>query len=136
LFLAFFDLSSLRTHFWPLPFPSENFGGHGKKVLRETADPPSPKLLPVRKATARRHGVTGDAMSRIQSKTERELQATRFRNASAWQARLPLRKERKGTKVFRNQVRSESTFISLVLCAEITTANGRLLKNRLVSIRV
>jgi hypothetical protein len=42
--LAFFDLSSLRTHFWPLPFPSENFGGHGKKVLRETGDPPSPKL--------------------------------------------------------------------------------------------
>jgi hypothetical protein len=34
---AFFDFSSLRTHFWPLPFPSENFGGHGKKVLRETA---------------------------------------------------------------------------------------------------
>jgi hypothetical protein len=53
LFLAFFDFSSLRTHFWPLPFPSENFGGHGKKVLRETADPPSPKLAPARKATAR-----------------------------------------------------------------------------------
>ncbi len=34
-FLSLF--SSLRTHFWPLPFPSENFGGHGKKVLRETA---------------------------------------------------------------------------------------------------
>jgi hypothetical protein len=30
-FLAFFDLSSLRIHFWPLPFPSENFDGHGKK---------------------------------------------------------------------------------------------------------
>jgi len=30
--LAFLDPSSLRTHFWPLPFPSENFGGHGKKV--------------------------------------------------------------------------------------------------------
>ena len=30
-FLAFFDFSSLRTHFWPLPFPSENFGRHGKK---------------------------------------------------------------------------------------------------------
>src|SRR6266446_2426819 len=43
IFLAFFDLSSLRTHFRPLPFPSENFGGHGKK-LRETGDAPSPKL--------------------------------------------------------------------------------------------
>jgi len=30
--LAFFDLSSLRTHFRPLLFPSENFGGHGRKV--------------------------------------------------------------------------------------------------------
>jgi hypothetical protein len=28
--LAFLDLSSLRTQFWPLPFPSENFGWHGK----------------------------------------------------------------------------------------------------------
>jgi len=31
LVLAFFDLSSLRTHFWPLPVPSENFSRHGRK---------------------------------------------------------------------------------------------------------
>jgi hypothetical protein len=30
--LAFFDLSSLRSHFWSSPFPSGNFGGRGKKV--------------------------------------------------------------------------------------------------------
>jgi hypothetical protein len=88
-------------------------------------------------AFAERKGVTGDAdVTDSEEKRKRGLEATRLRNASAWQARQPLRKERKGTKVFRNQVRSESTFVSLVLCAEITTANGRLLKNRLVSIRV
>ena len=47
--LAFFDFSSLRTDFWPLLFPSENFGGHGKKSLRETADALSPKLPPTGK---------------------------------------------------------------------------------------
>jgi hypothetical protein len=67
----------------PVPFPSENFGGHGKKVLRKTADAPSLKLPPPRKATARRDGVRGDAMSRIQSKTEKEVQATCLRDTSA-----------------------------------------------------
>ena len=42
--LAFFDLSSLRTHFWPLPFPSENFGGRGKKVTGDRGPRLSPKL--------------------------------------------------------------------------------------------
>jgi hypothetical protein len=74
-----FELSSLSKHFWPFPFPSENFGRHGKKVLRQTANPPSAKLPPARKATARRDSVTGETMSRIQSKTERELQAIRLR---------------------------------------------------------
>ena len=31
-----FAFSLLRIHFWPLPFPSENFAGHSKKVY-ETA---------------------------------------------------------------------------------------------------
>ena len=30
----------------------------------------------------------------------------------------PLRRETKETKVFRNQVRSESAFVSLLLCAQ------------------
>ena len=29
LFSPSFDFSSLRTHFWPLPFPSELHGLHG-----------------------------------------------------------------------------------------------------------
>src|SRR6266446_9500789 len=48
--LAFFDLSSLRTHFRPLPFPSENFGGHGKKLCGR----PGTRLR-------RSYRVTGDA---------------------------------------------------------------------------
>ena len=39
MIFIFFDLPSLRPHIWILPFPSENFGRHGKKVLQETADP-------------------------------------------------------------------------------------------------
>ena len=50
-------------------------------------------------------GVTVMRMRGIQMKGKTGLEVTR----------LPLRKE---TKVFRNQVRSESAFVSLLLCAE------------------
>src|ERR1700693_4948595 len=70
-------------------------------------------------AFAERKGVTSDAdATDSEQKGRRGLEATRLRNASAWQARLPLRKETTRTKVFPQSGQSEFTFVSLVLCAE------------------
>jgi hypothetical protein len=126
IFLAFFDLSSLRTHFRPLPFLSENFGGHGKKVCGR----PRTRLAQAsayaqgfrlhslqRDKTARRDGVTCDAdVTDLEQKGKRSLQAPR--RPSAWQARLHYKEKRSKRRFLRNQVRSESAFVSLVLCAE------------------
>jgi hypothetical protein len=53
--LAFCDLSSLRTHFWPLPFPSEKFGGRGKKKFTGDRGPPEPNAIGYAKHRSRSH---------------------------------------------------------------------------------
>ena len=108
--LAFFDFSSLRTDFWPLPFPSENFGGHGEKVMGDRG-----RAFAEASAYAQSYG----AMRRVTHDTDVTDSEKKRRDCGRRAGTTKGNEENEGSPQ-PGQNRNPPLF----LCVEASTANG------------